>query len=224
MSGYKCGSYCWLYKLVFITCAVIVGAVYYLMYDFIYLEITNECQSHIKQPIPKRIHFIFLKYSPNSVITEQYKINMRRCAMLNPRYTITVWNETKLDRLYKKHFPWFLPTYRSYRYGPIQRNDVSRYFLLYHFGGVYIDMDISCQVSIDTIIQNVTSSNPKADVIVLDEDKTFLTGNHGILAAFLVSPPKHPFLLEATRHAPSSNWYFLSKTHCAARCWTSVHC
>ncbi len=205
--------YCKFYKLVAIICVVGIGAFYYLMYDYINLDITNECQSHIKQPIPKLIHFIFLKYNPDSQITEQYKANMERCAMLNPGYTIMVWNEAKLDHLYKEHFPWFLPTYRSYRYGPIQRNDVSRYFLLYHFGGVYIDMDISCQVSIDTIIQNATSSNPKADIIALDEVKKFITGNKGFLAAFLASPPNHPFLLEATRHAPSANRYFLSKTH-----------
>ncbi len=209
----KSAHYCWLYKLVLIMSAIVVGAFYYMMYDFIILEITDECQTHKKQPIPKHIHFIFLKYHPDSEITEQYKTNMRKCAMLNPGYTFTVWNETNLERLYNEHFPWFLPTYRSYRYGPVQRNDVSRYFLLYHFGGIYIDMDISCQVSIDTIIQNVTRSNSKADVIALDEVKKFITGNHGLLAAFLASPPKHPFLLEAIRHAPSANRYFLSKTH-----------
>lgn len=37
-------------------------------------------------------------------------------------------------------FSWFLPTYDGYKF-PIQRIDVLRYFLLRHYGGIYLDMD-----------------------------------------------------------------------------------
>lgn len=40
----------------------------------------------------------------------------------------------------QKHYPWFLPTYVAYPYS-IQRVDVLRYFLLHHYGGIYIDLD-----------------------------------------------------------------------------------
>jgi mannosyltransferase OCH1-like enzyme len=38
------------------------------------------------------------------------------------------------------HYPWFLDTFNGYKY-PIQRADSIRYFALYHYGGIYIDLD-----------------------------------------------------------------------------------
>lgn len=37
-------------------------------------------------------------------------------------------------------FPWFVSTYDGYKF-PIQRVDVMRYFLIRHYGGIYLDMD-----------------------------------------------------------------------------------
>jgi mannosyltransferase OCH1-like enzyme len=37
-------------------------------------------------------------------------------------------------------YPWFLETFDGYVY-PIQRADAIRYFVLHHFGGIYIDLD-----------------------------------------------------------------------------------
>lgn len=37
-------------------------------------------------------------------------------------------------------YPWFLSTYDSYSF-PIQRVDTVRYFILRHYGGIYMDLD-----------------------------------------------------------------------------------
>ncbi len=37
-------------------------------------------------------------------------------------------------------YPWFLNTFDNYS-EPIQRADAIRYFVLAHFGGVYLDLD-----------------------------------------------------------------------------------
>lgn len=39
-----------------------------------------------------------------------------------------------------KEYPWFLDTYDGYP-NPVQRVDALKYFLMLHYGGVYIDMD-----------------------------------------------------------------------------------
>ena len=39
----------------------------------------------------------------------------------------------------EEYYPWFLPTYNGYDHG-MKRSDALRYFLMYHFGGMYIDM------------------------------------------------------------------------------------
>ena len=43
-------------------------------------------------------------------------------------------------------YPWFLETFDGYPY-PIQRADAIRYFVLHHFGGIYIDLDDVCNMS-----------------------------------------------------------------------------
>ena len=47
-----------------------------------------------------------------------------------------------------KEYSSFLPVYESYPYN-IQRVDAARYFILYHFGGVYLDLDIGCKSNRD---------------------------------------------------------------------------
>lgn len=54
--------------------------------------------------------------------------------------------------LLQDHYPWFLPTYLAYPYH-IQRVDAIRYFLLYHYGGVYIDLDMGCRKRLDFMRQ-----------------------------------------------------------------------
>lgn len=42
----------------------------------------------------------------------------------------------------QEDFPWFLSTYLSYP-RLVQRSDVMRYMVLYKYGGVYLDADVS---------------------------------------------------------------------------------
>ncbi len=51
-----------------------------------------------------------------------------------------MWNSTSSRAFLESEYPWFLPTYDGYDF-PIQRVDTMKYFLLRHYGGVYLDMD-----------------------------------------------------------------------------------
>lgn len=79
----------------------------------------------------------------------------------------------------QEHYPWFLPTYLAYPYA-IQRVDVIRYFLLYHYGGVYIDLDMGCNKRLDFMLQyNFTAP---------------LTHPGGISNDVLAAAPRAPYL------------------------------
>lgn len=43
-------------------------------------------------------------------------------------------------KLLKHRYPWFLEDWDGYEF-PIQRADAIRYFILAHYGGIYIDLD-----------------------------------------------------------------------------------
>ena len=51
----------------------------------------------------------------------------------------------------KNHYPWFLDTYNNYKY-KIQKIDAIRPFILYHYGGMYVDLDYECFKPFDDAI------------------------------------------------------------------------
>ncbi|KAL9182285.1 hypothetical protein ACHAXT_012937 [Thalassiosira profunda] len=63
-------------------------------------------------------------------------------------WTTILWSDESLRSFFEDHYQDFLPTYDSYRYN-IQRVDAARYFVLFHFGGLYMDLDVGCRPSKD---------------------------------------------------------------------------
>lgn len=51
-----------------------------------------------------------------------------------------MWTDAKSRELIATEYPWFLNTFDNYTQ-PIQRADAIRYFVLAHFGGIYLDLD-----------------------------------------------------------------------------------
>ena len=51
-----------------------------------------------------------------------------------------LWTDAKSREFVAAEYPWFLDTFDGYSF-PIQRADAIRYFVLAHYGGVYIDLD-----------------------------------------------------------------------------------
>ena len=51
-----------------------------------------------------------------------------------------MWTDRRLRAFIASYYPWFLPIYLRYDQH-IKRVDAARYFLLYHYGGVYADLD-----------------------------------------------------------------------------------
>lgn len=60
----------------------------------------------------------------------------------NPNWQEVIWDAKAVRALIEQDFPWFLPTYLSYP-KLVQRSDVTRYMVLYKYGGVYLDADVS---------------------------------------------------------------------------------
>lgn len=62
-----------------------------------------------------------------------------------------LWTEPKSRNFIKEYYPWFLHTYDAYRF-PDQRVDTVRYFLLRHYGGIYIDLDNGCLSNLEPLL------------------------------------------------------------------------
>ena len=74
------------------------------------------------------------------------------------------WDDAKMRDLIADNYSWFLNQYDSYP-KVIQRVDAWRIFALYHYGGLYTDLDIVCKpdkfLPYFEVIQNETVVLPK---------------------------------------------------------------
>lgn len=76
-----------------------------------------------------------------------------RLFVLNsPRSEYMLWTDETSREFVKTYYPAHLEMFDSYKY-PIQRADSIRYFVLHHFGGVYMDLDIGCRRRLDPLLQ-----------------------------------------------------------------------
>ncbi|KAH7386685.1 nucleotide-diphospho-sugar transferase [Phaeosphaeria sp. MPI-PUGE-AT-0046c] len=130
------------------------------------------------QLIPKIIHQTY----KNESIPAHWQGPQQSCLDLHPDYEYKLWTDKKSREFIAAEYPWFLETFDGYPY-PIQRADAIRYFVLHHFGGIYIDLDDGCNRSLDPLLAYPAWVR-----------RTLPTG---ISNDAMGSVPRHPFFLKA---------------------------
>ncbi|CAK1365826.1 Mannosyl phosphorylinositol ceramide synthase CSH1 [Cercospora beticola] len=103
-----------------------------------------------KPMIPKIIHQTYI----NTSIPVVWQEAQQSCLDLHkePEWKYMLWTDAMSDEFVAKEYPEFLDTFRGYQY-PIQRADAIRYFVLEHFGGIYIDLDDGCNRSLEPLLR-----------------------------------------------------------------------
>lgn len=142
-----------------------------------------------KQMIPKIIHQTYKTVE----IPEIWQEGQQKCKDLNPDYQYILWTDEMAKDFISEHYPWFSSTFNNYPY-PIERADAIRYFVLAHYGGIYIDLDDGCNRNLDPLL-NVPAFVRK-------------TAPTGISNDVMGSIPQHPFFLRAIvqLHKFNINW------------------
>ena len=134
--------------------------------------------------IPHIIHQAWQSY----VIPKEMAFWVKSWTQLNPDWEYWFWTPQNVHALLKKHYPQLLDMYNSYPYD-VQRADAMRYIVLYHFGGLYADLDMECLKPMAFWADRfscVLSEEPHAHNLLYSEGK----GN--VLNAFLMCRAGHP--------------------------------
>ncbi|KAE8380607.1 nucleotide-diphospho-sugar transferase [Aspergillus bertholletiae] len=142
--------------------------------------------------IPRIIHRTY----KTEDIPSHWKETYESCRTMNPTYEQYFWTDESARQFIEAHFDWFLPTYDAYPYN-IQRADAIRYFLLWHYGGVYIDMDIACRRPLDPLL-DFSAWMPK-------------TQPYGVSNDLMASTPGHPFITKVALGLHDHDGFYLSK-------------
>lgn len=99
-----------------------------------------------------------------------------------------LWTDEMNRHFIATHFPYFLPVYDNYP-TPIQQVDAVRYFILYKYGGFFIDLDFECLACIEPIVNHascVFGLEPREHCDM--HNKAFIISN-----AFMGTAPGSPF-------------------------------
>ena len=112
---------------------------------------------------------------------------------LHPKWEYRFWTDEDIRAFIDQHYSWFLPIYDAYP-ASISRVDSFRYFVVNHFGGVYVDLDFECIRPIDELLDGKElvlgleppehTTSPSVRTRGLDQI---------VCNAFLASVPGHPF-------------------------------
>ncbi len=142
-----------------------------------------------KNAIPKIIHQTWQNHNlPQDMAAWQ-----RTWLKHHPDWTYYLWTDEDKRRFLNDHYSWFLPVYDGYP-EEIMRVDAVRYFLLHHYGGVYVDLDFECFRPLEPLLSGKTlffGLEPEEHARLQSTDRHRVSWI--VCNAFMASVPGHPF-------------------------------
>ena len=174
----------------------------WFLYKYVFMNVNYNIselnKTSIRGEIPQRI--IQMWVGPTQSLSK-YKSYIHSVKTLNPNCEYMFFDKETIDEFFKNHYPEYISTYNSLPL-LIQRLDFFRYVAIYHYGGIYLDLDIkalksfdmaffnhSCVFPVDEYLTEPMQRNPRFRPF-FEKNCRFLLGQYGFGAE-----KKHPFLL-----------------------------
>ncbi len=155
---------------------------------------------YIPGKIPHIIHQTWKNRDPPS----DFKNWSGQCKKLHPTWKFILWTDEDNRNFIKNNYPNFLSTYDNYD-KKIKRIDAVRYFYLYHYGGVYMDLDFTCLKNMEQLLDT------RKAVFGFQLKNPAKKG--AIANAFMAAPPGHPLFRKLiNRLHENGNRHVLSAT------------
>jgi mannosyltransferase OCH1-like enzyme len=98
------------------------------------------------------------------------------------------WTDDKARDFISEEYPWFLDTWDTFPFN-IQRADAIRYFVLHHYGGIYLDMDTLCNATIP--LHQIESDGSKHHAVFKSTTPT------GVSNDMMITSAHHPAFTKA---------------------------
>jgi len=108
----------------------------------------------------------------------------------HPDWKYILWDNEKMNNFMRELYPDYLIPYNSVKYN-IQKWDIIRYFILYHYGGMYADVDNECLESLEPLLKNNKGCYFSGEPV---EYAKLFGINNFFNNALMISVPQHPFM------------------------------
>ncbi|KAJ7764992.1 glycosyltransferase family 32 protein [Mycena maculata] len=159
--------------------------------------------------IPRILHQTW----KTGTLPDKWKSISQECRDMMPDYEYMLWTDESSREFIARHYPWFLNTFDDYSYA-ILRADAIRYFVLYHYGGIYLDLDIGCLRPLDPLLVYPVIL-PKTIPVGVSNDLMFAQKHHPFLAQTIhnLATFDHSWILNYPTVMFSTGPMFLSIQH-----------
>jgi mannosyltransferase OCH1-like enzyme len=137
---------------------------------------------------------LFQTWKSKADIPDHFRIWRETWIHNHPNWQHVFWDDQDNRAFISMHYAWFLGTYDAFPQ-EIFRADAVRYFFLYHYGGVYADMDFECLKPLDPLLSEVPQ------VVILGRMGQDPMNPHSIPNALMIAKTAgHPFWLHVISH------------------------
>jgi hypothetical protein len=148
--------------------------------------------------IPKIIHQIF--FDMNGVPDHLSAIS-KSWEKKHPNWEYRFWNKQTVEQFLESDFSDLIPLYNSFPFD-VQRWDFVRYLILYHFGGIYVDMDYECLEPLEPLLLNSTCCMGLEPTAHANRyKKPFIVGN-----ALMATVRGHEYFNQIIQYIASGGW------------------
>ena len=129
----------------------------------------------------------------SSQLPPQYQKLVTTLKKKNPDCNYLFFNDQDIDTFIKNYFPQYWTIFQNFPY-TIQKIDFFRYLAIYHYGGVYLDLDFEVYKSLHNLNNLSKCVFPlefirNSDTLLQKQGFQGLIGNYAFYA-----PKNHPFI------------------------------
>ncbi len=154
-----------------------------------------DVSTEIEQKIPR----IIIQSWKDTTIPEKYQNDVNSVKKYNPDYEYKLFTDDDIEKFLKEEYPEYWETYNDLPVF-IQKIDFFRYIAIYHYGGFYLDLDITVFQPFDDLLdqqcifpidQHIFQGKCKRKRIkkYCEAKMDYLLGQYALAAS-----PKHPFI------------------------------
>lgn len=161
------------------------------------------------EQIPPKLHLIL---KDKLAVQHRYAALYRQLQQLHPGWEVLLYDDADALRMVQLYYPQWEAAYNSYP-RMIQRTDVSRLLLLYHYGGFYLDTDMHLFRSLHDLQEHKLVL---AEEKTLDEASCRQLGHRNALRIanyMLGAAPGQPFIYEAISRAITNSNHSIDSEH-----------
>ena len=154
-------------------------------------QLVIRAQSDDSKHLPTLLHFEWPANVPLGPVQQR---TVDAYQHIFPNHSVVWWNDTDIDTLIEKQFPWFLPVYQGFPHR-IQKVDAARYFILYRYGGLYSDLDYEPLANFWPLLSSKRVTLPESPHIHASEV---------VQNSLMASVPHHPFWVRCRPTTPTN--------------------